>query len=141
MGKAIVKIEEPKLTLKERKFLDEYFSNGGNATRAVQKVYNYKSYGTAGVMGSQLLKKLKVTLSSFMEAKGFNLEMLLVRLSEGMKATKIITSHTEPDRKVTDYAERRKYLQIASKWLGAETTQQEEGQLKRRVVAEEYFNE
>lgn len=42
-------------------------------------------------------------------------EKLLLRHAEGLDATKIHTSHTEPDREVPDYATRAKYVELGYK--------------------------
>ena len=42
-------------------------------------------------------------------------EKLLLRHAEGLDATKIHTSHTEPDREVTDYAVRKQYVELGYK--------------------------
>ena len=39
-------------------------------------------------------------------------EKLLLRHAEGLDATKIHTSHTEPDREVPDYPTRAKYIEM-----------------------------
>lgn len=42
-------------------------------------------------------------------------EKLLERHAEGLDATKIHTSHTEPDREVIDYPTRAKYIELGYK--------------------------
>lgn len=48
-----------KLTLKQQRFIEEYLKTQ-NATKAVQKVYNVKSYGVARSIGSENLTKPNV---------------------------------------------------------------------------------
>ena len=45
-------------------------------------------------------------------------EKILLRHAEGLDATKIQTSHTEPDREVADYATRAKYVEMGYKVKG-----------------------
>lgn len=45
-------------------------------------------------------------------------EKLLLRHAEGLDATKIHSSHTEPDREVPDYAVRAKYVELGYKVKG-----------------------
>lgn len=45
-------------------------------------------------------------------------EKLLLRHYEGLDATKIHSSHTEPDREVPDYAVRAKYVELGYKVKG-----------------------
>ena len=42
-------------------------------------------------------------------------DKLLLRHAEGLDATKIHTSHTEPDREVSDYAVRKQYVELGYK--------------------------
>lgn len=45
-------------------------------------------------------------------------DVLLRKHSEGLDATKLVTSPTEPDREVVDFAVRHKYLETAYKLKG-----------------------
>lgn len=45
-------------------------------------------------------------------------EQLLIRHAEGLDATKLHTSHTEPDREVIDYPTRAKYVELGYKLKG-----------------------
>lgn len=45
------------LSLKQRRFADEYLANGGNATQASLKVYNAKNYNTAHVIAAENIQK------------------------------------------------------------------------------------
>jgi len=139
---AVQDIPEPKLTLKQRKFLDEYFKTG-NGTQAALKAYDCKDYATASVVACDTLRKLKVSIKTYMEAKGFSLQHLVATLAGGLKATKIVTSPTEADKETPDWHARHKYLTTAAKWLGVaeEQNQPSQDNLKRRVVAEEFFND
>ena len=48
------------LTIKQRKFKTAYIKNGGNATQAALETYNTVDYQTAGMIGSENLKKPKL---------------------------------------------------------------------------------
>jgi phage terminase small subunit len=48
------------LNEKQSKFVDEYFNNRLNGTKAAMKVYNAKTYESAAAMSSRLLKNVKV---------------------------------------------------------------------------------
>jgi len=50
-----------------------------------------------------------------MELQGITDGKLMRKLNEGLDATKIQTSPTEPDREVTDYPTRLKYIQEANR--------------------------
>jgi hypothetical protein len=133
MAKAI---KEPKLTLKQTKFLKYYFETG-NATQAVLKAgYNCDEY-TARAIGSQNLTKLNVKVKDLMEAKGLSLGRLMDTLDDGLQSWKVHTSHTEPDRKVPDFATRHKYLETAAKWLGIETAPENQTNIQINFTRDE----
>lgn len=46
-----------KLTLKQIKFVDEYYKNGGNGMRAAMKAFDIKKETTAGAVAYEYLKK------------------------------------------------------------------------------------
>jgi len=111
-----------KLTLKQRRWLKEYFKTG-NATRAALKAYDTKNYSSASVIANENLEKLKPRLRTLMEKHGLSLGTLIVKLGEGLEAKKI---HGTKDDfiEVEDYAVRHKYLETAAKWLGIEEAQE-----------------
>jgi len=48
------------MTLKQEMFIKKYFQYGGNATKAVLDTYSVKSRNSASVIGSNLLRNVKV---------------------------------------------------------------------------------
>lgn len=114
--KSLEPVKEPKLTMKQRKFLDEYFKTG-NGTMSALKAYDTKDYATAASIARENLKKLQPSLKTWMEVNGFSLKVLCSVLAQGLQATKIVTSPTEKDREMVDYAVRHKYLETAARWL------------------------
>ena len=48
------------MTLKQKIFIKKYIEYNGNATKAVMEIYNVKSRNSAGVIGSNLLRNVKV---------------------------------------------------------------------------------
>jgi len=107
-----------KMTIKQRRWLKEYFKTG-NATQSALKVYDTDDYHGAGVIASENLKKLKPRLETLMEKHGISLGTLIVKLGEGLDAKKI---HGTSDNfvEIEDFAIRHKYLETAGKWLGIE---------------------
>ena len=138
MAKALKPIKEPKLTIKEVKFLKLYLKTG-NATRSIMAVYDCK-YKSARSMGSQLLTKLNVSVRDLLEEHNLTFVDSIKAVKDAYKAEKIITSPTEPDYKTPDHLTRLKAVQIVDRWLGIES-KPEEGRVSRRVVAEEFFND
>ncbi len=53
-------MNETKKTLRERKFIEAYISNGGNATGAFLAINNKVDKNTAGVLGLRMLRKVKI---------------------------------------------------------------------------------
>lgn len=113
------KPEEPKLTLKQKKFLRLYFKYG-NGTKAALEVYSTSDPRAASVIASENLAKLRDPIRVLMEKRGLSLGRLLDVLDEGLKAKKVITKGGKRHRKVEDYAVRHKYLETAAKWLGVD---------------------
>ena len=131
----VPEVKEPKLTKKQRDFLKLYFETG-NGVQSAMKVYDTDNYGTAGAIACENLKKLKNPIKLFMEANGFSLKVLLSVLADGLQAKKLEDLSGE---KVPDHAIRHKYLETASKWLGVNKENDEPDNLKKRIVAEEFF--
>lgn len=50
-----------KLSLKQRKFINEYANTFGNATEAAMRAYGCRSRNVAGVTGYRLLRKANVS--------------------------------------------------------------------------------
>ena len=92
-------------TLRQRRAIAFLAENGGNVSAAMRAAgYSKISAATP--------KKL-TTSKSFAElAEEFLPDNMLLKVhTEGLQATRIHTSHTEPDQEVPDYLVRHKYLQ------------------------------
>jgi len=113
---------EPKLTFKQKKFLKLYFESG-NGTKAALASYDTDDPKAASVIATENLAKLRNPIKTYLEMNGLSLKQLMEILTGGLKATKVKTSLTEPDREVDDWPTRHKYLQTASKWLGVDDNQ------------------
>ena len=108
-----------KLTVKQRKFLDDYLITG-NATKSVMKIYGYKSRSSASTKGSQLLSMMNVSMESLMESQGLSKGRLLKKVNDKLDSKKPFSSPTEPDRMVDDNPSQLKAVEIAGKWLGVD---------------------
>lgn len=51
-------------------------------------------------------------------AEVLNDELLAAKMREGLEATKIHSSHTEPDQEIPDHTNRREYLKLALQTRG-----------------------
>lgn len=83
-------MNETKRTLRERKFIEAYISNGGNATGAFLAINKKVSKNTAGVLGLRMLRKVKISIKDTLDQVGLNDVYLANKLKEGLEATKVI---------------------------------------------------
>ena len=112
-----------------KKFIDwtEEWLSSGNATKAALKTYDCKSEGTAAAIGSQNLRKLKNAGQLYLESKGVGYTKLLdVAVQNMVKA----------GAKTTDWWDR--IIEQTGMSVNKTSTEQPDN-LKRRVVAEEFF--
>jgi len=137
--------KEPKLTPKQSRFLKLYLDPAsktfGNGTLSALEVYDTDNYFTASAIATENLQKLRNPTKALMEAKGIDLDKLLVVLNDGLKAQKIVTSPSKGDKEVADHAVRHKYLETAARWLGTESSDQPTNQVNVQINANKFFEE
>lgn len=127
-----------KRTLKERKFIEAYIENYGNATKAYMATHPDYNGENANVLGCRLLTKVNLSNDELMDMMGMTDAYLQEKLDEGLNATKTIsvipikpkeaqpnsTALKEANSKniefvdVNDFAVRHKYLDTALKLKG-----------------------
>lgn len=127
-----------KRTLKERKFIEAYIENYGNATKAYLSLHPNCSVKSAGDLGYRMLKKVDISQEELMDKMGMTDAYLQEKLDEGLNATKTIsvvplvpkegqensTDLPKANSKniefvdVNDFAVRHKYLDTALKLKG-----------------------
>jgi hypothetical protein len=78
-------MNETKKTLRERKFIETYINNGGNATEAFLAINKKVSKDTAGVLGLRMLRNVKVEVESILDQIGLNDVYLMRKLKEGLE--------------------------------------------------------
>ena len=83
-------MNETKKTLRERKFIEAYIGNGGNATEAFLAINKKVNKNTAGVLGFRMLRKVKIEIKDTLDQIGLNDVYLANKLKEGLEATKVI---------------------------------------------------
>jgi|ERR1051325_82823 hypothetical protein len=99
-------------TIKQKRAFKELAVNGGNITAAMR---------SAGYAESITNDTRKLTNSKgFQELLNEYLpdELLTNVHLQGLRATRIHTSHTEPDKEIPDFGVRHKYLETAYKVKG-----------------------
>jgi hypothetical protein len=103
------------LTLKQRKWLEEYIKTG-NATEAAQRVYNVTSRESAANIGWENVRRIEN--SELMESMGLTKRNLINLVAQGL--TKPVKRERYKDDVVEtpDYAVRHKYLDTALKLSG-----------------------
>ena len=78
-------MNETKKTLRERKFIEAYISNGGNATGAFLAINDKVDKNTAGVLGLRMLRKVKIEVENILDRIGLNDVYLAKKLKEGLE--------------------------------------------------------
>ena len=103
------------LTIKQRKFLEEYFRTG-NGTEAAMIAYDCQDRVVAATIAYENLRKHQIfhLVQLIMESKGLTVSKLVESLMEGLSAN----NNDKPDYRI-----RLGYLQIAGKWLSLEKSQ------------------
>ena len=78
-------MNETKKTLRERKFIEAYINNGGNATEAFLAINKKVSKDTAGVLGLRMLRNVKIEVENILSQIGLNDVYLMSKLKEGLE--------------------------------------------------------
>jgi len=127
-----------KRTIKERKFVNAYIKNGGNATEAYLVVNPKAKRSSAGELGYRMLKNVEISVPELLDRMGITDAYLGKKLNEGLDATKVISVIPIPPKKtqpstadlpnanekniefidVPDFNVRVKYLEMANKLKG-----------------------
>ncbi len=128
-----------KRTIKERKFIDAYIKNNGNATEAYLALHPKAKRTSAADLGYRMLRKVDISVTELLDKMGVTDAYLNDKLNEGLEASKVISVVPIPPRKnktgtgdlpdaneksidfidVADFNVRVKYLDMAYKLKGA----------------------
>lgn len=81
--------DKPKLTVKEKKFVKEYVSNGGNGTHAVLASYDTTNSNAARAMAPDILARPSVrdAVEKALEKHGITIDAAVAPIAAGLKAT------------------------------------------------------
>lgn len=96
----------------------ELYLAGETATDAYKSIRPKVTRATASTMGSELVKRLNLSMVESLDRAGVTEETLATKIGEGIEATQTITSYTEPDRVEPDYKTRHKYIETALRLRG-----------------------
>ncbi len=128
-----------KRTIKERKFIDAYIKNNGNATEAYLSLHPKAKRTSAADLGYRMLRKVDISVTELLDKMGVTNAYLNDKLKEGLEASKVISVVPIPPKKnktgtgdlpdaneksidfidVADFNVRVKYLDMAYKLKGA----------------------
>ncbi len=128
-----------KRTIKERKFIDAYIKNNGNATEAYLALHPKAKRTSAADLGYRMLRKVDISVIELLDKMGVTDAYLNEKLNEGLDASKVISVVPIPPKKnktgtgnlpdaneksvdfidVADFNVRVKYLDMAYKLKGA----------------------
>lgn len=103
-------MNETKRTLKQRKFIEAYIKNNGNATEAFLVINPKVKRKNASVYGLRMLEKVSIEVKEFLNRLGLDNLALSQKLKEGLEAVKIVSGVEVPDHNV-----RVRYLDMAFK--------------------------
>lgn len=132
------------MTIKQTKAIAKLVENGGNVSKAMREA----GYSEAMAKNPQKLMRSKAVqneLAPLLKKHDINLDTYLTVIAEARNATKVVTSHTEPDYEVPDHAIRlsankqaREFLDLGDKqgkanpeWIKALEDNYDEVQLVR----------
>lgn len=126
------------LTLKQRKFVDEYLKTG-NGVQAALAAYGSEdmTYNTAGVIAHENLNKPKIvkTMAQLLDEAGVTDEKIAEKIKEGFEAVSHVVRGDKIAR-VPDYNARHRYvrtaLEVKEKMPNAKL--QIEGDIKKDVT-------
>lgn len=132
-----------KPTMKQKKTLEILKENPGISLRQAMQRGGYAKI--TSTRPKQNFKALKGTIIAIEEWRdklrgiGVTDDLLAQKHLEWLTAEKTITSLTEPDKQVPDYTTQIKAGEMIRTDMGIANKIQDQGKLKKRIVAEEFF--
>jgi hypothetical protein len=106
--------ESIKRTLRERKFIDSYIENCGNATEAYLTISPDVKRDSAKELGKRMLQKVDLSIVELLNEMGLTDPVLSQKLIDGLNATKE-TGKGIQKKKEADHSVIVKYLDMALK--------------------------
>ena len=103
-----------KRTLRERKFIDSYIENCGNATEAYLTLSPDVIRESAKELGSRMLIKLGLSIVEILDKQGLTDPVLSQKLLDGLNATREVGKGIQR-KEVADHSVIVKYLDMALK--------------------------
>ena len=103
-----------KRTLRERKFIDSYIENCGNATEAYLTLSPDVTRESAKELGSRMLTKLGLSIVEILDKTGLTDPVLSKKLMDGLGATRKVGMGAHKEE-IADHNAIAKYLDMALK--------------------------
>ena len=103
-----------KRTLRERKFIDAYIENDGNAAQAYRATHPKYKGENAKVLGCRMLTKINLDTIELLDEMEMTDQQLHQKLKEGLDAKKSMSVMNQLVE-VDDFLTRQKYLDMAYK--------------------------
>jgi hypothetical protein len=122
-------VNETKRTLREKKFIEAYIENNGNATEAYLAINPKVKRKNASVYGIRMLEKVSFEVKEFLDKLGLNDLALSQKLKEGLEAVKKVSGFDVPDHNV-----RVRYLDMAFKLKNIYPTEKRKPEEEERKV-------
>ena len=103
-----------KRTIKEKKFIDAYIENCGNATEAYLNVNPDVTRDSAKELGKRMLAKLGLSIVEILDQTGLTDPLLSKKLLDGLNATRKVGVGDNKEE-ITDHYAVTRYLDMALK--------------------------
>lgn len=104
-----------KRTLRERKFIDSYIENGGNATESYLAISPNVKRDSAKELGKRMLAKVDLSIIELLDTMGLTDPVLSQKLIDGLSATREVGTGKNKKKKEADHSVIVKYLDMALK--------------------------
>jgi len=122
-------VNETKRTLREKKFIEAYIENNGNATEAYLTINPKVKRKNASVYGIRMLEKVSIEVNEFLDRLGLNDLALSQKLKEGLEAVKKVSGLDVPDHNI-----RVRYLDMAFKLKNAYPGEKGKPEEEKKVI-------
>jgi len=122
-------VNETKRTLKQRKFIEAYIENNGNATEAFLAINPKVKRKNASVYGLRMLEKVSIEVKEFLDRLGLNDLALSQKLKEGLEAVKKVSGFEVPDHNA-----RVRYLDMAFKLKNIYPAEKHKVEEEKKVI-------
>ncbi|OQB05207.1 MAG: Terminase small subunit [bacterium ADurb.Bin212] len=120
-----------RITQKQKKFVDEYLTNGSNGVQAALVAYETKNYKTASKLACTNLSNPKITdmIEKALSKNNINADTIAEKLSDGLNAKRIMYDGKTGSFVMTDFADfniQHKFLSLVIDIVGLKAPEKRE---------------